>query len=63
MLVIVSFASSSILSTGTGASTFTVGVGFILTGIVALAACVIFVLAVIFYKKYLVSNPLESFKA
>lgn len=59
---LVSFLSGAMLSTGAGADSFTLGIGFIVTGLISLGATVIVVLGVISYSKYLVSNPIEQFK-
>ncbi len=59
---IVSFCSSLILSSGTAVDSFTIGIGFIILGIFSLGICGVLIAALVFYKRFLVENPLENFK-
>ena len=61
IIAIVSFLSPIQMANGTN-SHFTMGIGFILVGILSLAIAGLEIFANILYKKYLVNNPLESFK-
>ena len=54
---VVSFISPILCSSGQSADTFTFGIGFIICGVVSLAGAVMFVLALIYHKKYLVKKP------
>ena len=59
--VLVSFLSTVLMNNGTN-SHFKMGVGFILTGVLCLLVAGLEIFANILYKKYLVNNPLETFK-
>ena len=65
VVAVVAFLSSTLMSHNAGGdrpTQFTMGIGFILLGVFSIAAAVFNVLGVIKYKKFLVSNPLETFK-
>jgi len=66
VIAVVSFLAPVLMSHNAGGdrpTQFTMGIGFILLGVFSLIAAAMNVLGVINYKKFLVSNPLETFKS
>jgi len=64
VVAVTSFLSPLLFSNGKDVSTFTtLGVGFIIVGVLSLASAVMSILAVIKYKKYIIDSPIETYKA
>ena len=62
VIVIMSFCSAPLCSRGSNVPTYSIQIGMILTGIFAILLIFATGVATFFYKRYLVSNPLERAK-